>query len=125
MTAAYCTNIFADELLRGTRIHDLHIRVVQPRNHFFGRDRDCRNDFQLERDGRKLRDVEADRPARSGPILDAIVVDADIAAAEVLQSVKTEIGIPRAAAAVHDDFTMRIQTRGAEDILDSVRRDEI
>src|SRR4029077_4775325 len=123
--ATYCTDIFADELLRGTRIHDLHIRVVQPRHYFFGRDRYCRIDFQLERDGRKLRDLKADRPARCGPILDAVMVDADIAAAEVLQSVKTEIGIPRAAAAGDDGFTMRIQTHGAEDLLDAVRRDEI
>src|SRR4029077_9296284 len=123
--ATYCTDIFADELLRSTRIHDLHIRVVQPRHHFFGRDRCGRIDFQLERDGRKLRNVKADRPARGRPILDAVMVDADIAAAEVLQGVKTEIGIPRAAAAVDDGFTMRIQTPGAEDLLDAVRRDEI
>ena len=53
------------------------------------------------------------------------MVDADIAAAEILQGVETEIGIPRAAAAVDDDFAMRIQTRQAEDLLDAVRRDEI
>ena len=53
------------------------------------------------------------------------MVDADIAAAEILQGVKTEIGIPRAAAAIDDGFAMRIQTRRAEDLLDAVRRDEI
>src|SRR5262249_38097881 len=54
-----------------------------------------------------------------------VMVDADIAAAEILQGVKTEIGIPRAAAAVDNDFAMRIQTRRAEELLDAVRRDEI
>ena len=69
--------------------------------------------------------VTADRPARGGPILDAFMVDADIAAAEILQGVKTEIGIPRAAAAVDDGFAIRVQTRRAEYLLDAVRRDEI
>ena len=72
-----------------------------------------------------MRDVTADRPARRGPVLDAFMVNTDFAAAEILQGVKTEIGIPRAAAAVDDGFTMRIQTRVAEDLLDAVRRDEI
>src|SRR6516164_3738925 len=72
-----------------------------------------------------MRGLKADRPAGGGPVLDAVMVDADIAAAEILQGVKTEIGIPRAAAAVDDDFAMRIQTRQAEDLLDAVRRDEI
>src|SRR6266403_2367135 len=49
----------------------------------------------------------------------------DIAAAEILQGVKTEIGIPRAAAAVHDGFAIRVQTRRAEYLLDAVLRDEI
>src|SRR5713101_3390358 len=125
MTAANCADIFANELLRSAHIHDLQIRVVQPRHHLFGRDRYCRIDFQFERDGRKLRGVTADRPAGGGPVLDAIMVDTDIAAAEILQGVKTEIGIPRAAAAVHDGFAIRVQTRRAEYLLDAVRRDEI
>src|SRR5262245_40746568 len=63
--------------------------------------------------------------AGGGPVLDAVMVETDIAAAEILQSVKTEIGIPRAAAAVDDDFASWIETRRAEYLLDAVRRDEI
>jgi hypothetical protein len=103
----------------------LHIRIVQPRHHLLGRDRCCGIDFQFERDGRKLRGVTADRPAGGDPVLDTVMVDTDIAAAEILQSVKTEIGIPRAAAAVDDGFAVRVQTRRAEYLFDAVRRDEI
>src|SRR5215510_3002084 len=125
MTAANCADIFAQELLLSTRIHNLHIRVVQPRHHLFGRDCYCRIDLQFERDGRKLRGVTADRPAGGNPVLDAFMIDTDIAATEILQGVKTKIGIPSAAAAVNDGFASRVQTRGAEYLLDAVRRDEI
>src|SRR5262249_42460274 len=79
----------------------------------------------FERDGCKVRCVTADRPARSGPVLDAFMVDAHIAAAEILQGVKTEIGMPRAAAAVDDNFAIRVQTDGAKYLLDALCRDEI
>src|SRR5262245_21728664 len=125
MTAAYCADVFADELPRSAHIDDLHIRIVQPRHHLFGRDRRRGIDLQLECDRRKLRGVTADRPASGGPVLDAVMVDTDIAAAEILQGVKTEIGIPRAAAAVDDDFASRIETRRAEYLLDAVDRDEV
>src|SRR5262249_44171006 len=125
MAAADCADIFTGELLRRADIQDLHIRIVEPRHHLLGGDRYCRIDFQFERDWRKLRDVTTDRPACSGPVLDAFMVDADVAAAEILQGVKTEIGMPRAAAAVDDDFAIRIQAGGAKYLLDAFRRDEI
>src|SRR5262245_56086326 len=125
MTAANCADVFADELPRSADIDDLHIRIVQPRHHLFGRDRRRGIDLQIERDRRKLRGVTADRPAGGGPVLDAVMIETDIAAAEILQSVKTEIGIPCAAAAVDDDFASRIETRRAEYLLDAIRRDEI
>ena len=125
MTAADCADIFADKLLRRAHIQDLHIRIVQLSHHLLSGDRYCRIDFQLEHDRRKLRGVTADRPARSGPVLDAFMVDADIGPAEILQGVKTEIGMPRAAAAVDDDFTIRVQTGVAEYLLDALGRDEI
>src|ERR1700730_18087861 len=53
------------------------------------------------------------------------MVDTDVAAAEILQSVKSEIGVPRAAAAVDDGFAIRVQTCRTEYLLDAVRRDEI
>jgi hypothetical protein len=125
MTTANCADIFANELPRSARIHDLHIRVVQPRNHLFGRDRYRRIDFQFERDGRKPRGVTTDRPAGGRPILDAFMVDTDIAAAKILQGVKTEIGIPRAAAPVDYDFAMRVQTCRAEYPLNALGCDEV
>ena len=72
-----------------------------------------------------MRGVTADRPARSGPVLDAFMVDADIAEAEILQGVKTEIGMPCATAAVDDDFATRVQTNAPEYLLDWLRSDEI
>jgi hypothetical protein len=98
MTAANCADIFANELPRSAHVDNLHIRIVQPRHHLFGRDRYCRIDLQFERDGGKLRGVTADRPAGGRPVLDAFMVDTHIAAAEILQGVETEIGIPGAAA---------------------------
>ena len=82
-------------------------------------------DLQFERDRGKLRGVTADRAAGGRPVLDAFMVDTHIAAAEILQGVETEIGIPGAAAAVDDDFASRVETRRAEYLLDAVRRDEI
>src|SRR5262245_2957449 len=53
------------------------------------------------------------------------MIDTDIAATEILQVVKTKIGIPRPAAAVDDVFAFGVQTRRSEYLLDAVRRDEI
>jgi hypothetical protein len=53
------------------------------------------------------------------------MVDTDIAASEILQCVKTEVGIPCAAAAVDDGFALGVQTCAAEYLLDAIRRDEI
>src|ERR1700719_2436909 len=64
-------------------------RVVQPRHHLFGRDRYGRIDLQFERDRRKLRGVTANRPAGGDPVLDAFMIDTDIAAPEILQGVKS------------------------------------
>ena len=69
--------------------------------------------------------VAADRPASGGPVLDAFMIDADISAAEILQGIKTEIGVPRTAAAVDDDFAIWVETRRAEYLLDTVDCDEI
>src|SRR5215470_15669378 len=123
MTAANCADIFADELPRSAHVDNLHIWIAQPRHHLFSRDRYCRIYLQFERDGRKLRGVTAGRPAGGGPVLDAFMVDTHISAAEILQGVETEIGIPGAAAAVDDDFASRVQTRRAEYFFDALRRD--
>src|SRR5262245_66324588 len=117
MTAANCADVFADELPRSAHIDDLHIRIVQPRHHLFGRDRRRRIDLQLERDRQELRGVTADRPAGGGPVLDAVMVDTDIAAAEILQVVKTEIGLQSPAATVSDDFGIRNETSMCEYLL--------
>ena len=53
------------------------------------------------------------------------MVDPDIAAAEIAHCVETEIGIPRATAAVDDGFALRVQTGGTEYLFDAIRRDEI
>src|SRR5262245_57657683 len=114
MTTPDGADVFAPELRRRPRIDDLHIRLVDPRHHLLGRDRGCWIDFQLECDGRKFCGFTAGRPAGCGPALDAFVVDADVGAAEILDRVKSEIGIPGAAAAVDDGFTLRVETRRAE-----------
>src|SRR5262245_11874366 len=125
MTAANGANILANKLLRCARVHDLHIRVVQSRHHFPGGDRYSRIDLELERDGRKPRSLTADHAPRGGPILDSFMVDADIAAAEILRGVEAEIGIPASAAAINDDFALRVEACGSEYLFDAVRRDEV
>src|SRR6516164_1728099 len=53
------------------------------------------------------------------------MIDTDIAAAEILQGVKSQIGIPGAATAVDDGFALWVETRRAEYALNAIRRDEI
>src|SRR6266481_793644 len=125
MTAANGADILANELLRRARVHDLHIRVVQPRHHLLGGDRYGRIDLELERNGRKPRSLAADRPPRGSPVLDPFMIDADIAAAEILDSVKPEIRVPAAPAAIDDDFAFRVEAGGPEHLFDAVGRDEI
>src|SRR5262249_42670445 len=125
MPAAYRTDIFAGEFLRRARVDDLHIQVVEPGHHLFGGNRCCRIDLQLERDGRKLRSIAADRAAGGGPALDAFVVDSDVLTAEILQRVKAEIRLPGAATAVDDGLAMGVQSGRAEYLLNAVCRDEI
>src|SRR5215470_3613935 len=125
MTAANRPDVLAGELPWSAGIHDLHVRIVQLRDHLLGRNGYARVDFQFERDRRKLPSVLADRPPGGGPILDAFMVDTDVAAAEILHGVKTEIGIPRATAAIDDDFSLWVETRRPEYLFDAVRRDEI
>jgi hypothetical protein len=53
------------------------------------------------------------------------MIDSDIAAAEILQGVKSQIGIPCTATAVDDGFPLWVETRRAEYALNAIRRDEI
>src|SRR5262249_40601255 len=110
MTAANGADILASELLRRTRVHDLHIGVIQPLHHFPGGDRDGWIDRELERNGRPPRSLAADRPPGSGPVLDSLMVDADIAAAEIPHGVKPEIRVPAAPAAIDDDLALGVET---------------
>ncbi len=125
MTAANGADILASKLPRRARVHDLHIRVVQPRHHFPGGDRHRRIDLELERNGRKPRCLAADRSPRGGPVLDPFMIDADIAAAEILHGVEPEIGIPATAATIDDDFALWVEARGPEYLFDAVDRNEI
>src|SRR5262245_7243954 len=118
MTAANGADILASKFPRRACVHDLDIRVVQPRHHLPGRDRYRRIGLKLECNGWKPRDLAADRPPRGSPALDPLVIDADITAAEILHGVETEIGIPSAPAAVDNDFTFGIEARGREYFFD-------
>src|SRR6266702_3347521 len=125
MAAANGADILANEFLRRARVHDLHIRVVQLRHHFPGGDRYRRIDLELERNGSNPRSLTADRSPRGGPVLDPFMIDADLAAAEILHRVKPEIRVPAAPAAIDDDFAFRVEARSPEYLFDTVRRDEI
>src|SRR5262245_4767256 len=125
MTATNGANILANKFLRRTRVHDLDIRVIQPCHHLLGGDRYRGIGLELERNGRRARGLAADRPPRGGPVLDALMIDADIAAAEILHGVEAEIGIPGAPASVDDGLAVRVGARGPEYLFDAIGCDGI
>src|SRR5271166_3131537 len=63
--------------------------------------------------------------AGGNPVLDAVMIDTDITAAEILQGVKSQIRVPRTATAVDDRFSPWVETRRPEYPLNAIGRNEI